>query len=60
MALRIKRASEGKVFAYKDSNGKEIVCGSTLYLGKNDDGSRYYEIDKPQDKNDDIVVNDEQ
>lgn len=45
--LRTKVANEGKVFAYKDSNGEEIVLGSILYLGKNDDGSRYYEIDDP-------------
>lgn len=45
--LRTKIASEGKVFAYKDENGEEIVLGSILYLGVNDDGSRYYEIDAP-------------
>lgn len=47
MALRTMTASEGKVFAYKDENGEEIVLGSVLYLGINDDGSRYYEIDDP-------------
>lgn len=46
MALRTKEASEGKVFAYKDQNGEEIILGSTLYLGINDDGSRYYEVDE--------------
>lgn len=50
MALRIKRASEGKVFAYKDQNGEEIILGSTLYLGINDDGSRYYEVEKPEEE----------
>lgn len=60
MALRIKQASDNKIWAYRDSSNKEVLLGSTLYLGKNDDGSRYYEIDKPQDKNDDIIVNDEQ
>lgn len=44
--LRTKVASEGKVFAYKNENGEEIVLGSILYLGKNDDGSRYYEVDE--------------
>ena len=47
MALRTMTASEGKVFAYKDENGEEIILGSVLYLGINDDGSRYYEIDDP-------------
>lgn len=42
---RILTASEGKVFAYKDTNGEEIKLGLVLYLGINDDGSRYYEID---------------
>lgn len=46
MALRKKEASEGKVFAYKDQNGEEIILGSTLYLGINDDGSRYYEVEE--------------
>jgi hypothetical protein len=49
MALRTMTASEGKVFAYKDENGEEIVLGSVLYLGINDDGSRYYEIDAPKE-----------
>lgn len=58
--LRTKTASEGKVFAYKDENGEEIVLGSTLYLGKNDDGSRYYEIDDPNiNKSEDIVIENE-
>lgn len=46
MALNIKIASEDKVWAYKENN-EEIVLGSVLYLGVNDDGSRYYEIDDP-------------
>ena len=50
MALRIKQSSEGKVFAYKDQNGEEIILGSTLYLGINDDGSRYYEVEKPEEE----------
>lgn len=58
--LKVKKSSEGKVWAYKNDKGEEITLGKTLYLGINDDGSRYYEIDKPQDKNDDIIVNDEQ
>ena len=47
MALRTKQASEGKVFAYKNEKDEEIVLSSTLYLGINDDGSRYYEVDEP-------------
>lgn len=39
-------AQEGKVFAYKEGN-QEIILGSTLYLGINDDGSRYYEVNAP-------------
>lgn len=52
-------AQPGKVFAYKDENGIEIILGNILILGKNDDGSRYYEIDDPAlipDKNNDIIV----
>lgn len=41
-----KTASEGKVFAYKDDNGEEIRLGGVLYLGINDDGSRYYEVEE--------------
>lgn len=56
--MKIKQASEGKVWAYME-NGQEIVLGSTLYLGKNDDGLRYYEVDDPslKDKEKDIVIN---
>lgn len=46
--LKIKKASEGKVWAYKNDKGEEITLGKTLYLGVDDDGSRYYEIDKLQ------------
>ena len=54
--MRIKQASEGKVWAYME-NGQEIVLGSTLYLGKNDDGLRYYEVDDPNiNKSEDIVI----
>lgn len=50
MALRIKRASEGNVWAYKDEKDKELVLGSILYLGKDDNGERYYEIPKPKEE----------
>lgn len=59
MALRTMTASEGKVFAYKDENGEEIILGQTLYLGINDDGSRYYEIDEPKEnkpEEDEIII----
>lgn len=42
-------AKEGKVWAYKE-NDQEIVLGNTLYLGINDDGSRYYEIDEKKEE----------
>lgn len=42
-------ADENKVWAYKDENGEEIVLGSVLYLGKNDDGSRYYQVEAVSD-----------
>ena len=45
--LRTKIASKGKVFAYRDEKGEEIILGNILYLGINDDGSRYYEIPDP-------------
>ena len=51
--LKIKKASEGKVWAYKNDKGEELVLGTTLCLGKDDDGSRYYEIPKPKE---DIVI----
>ena len=47
MALNIKQAKEGKVFAYKNENNEEVLLGNILYLGCNDDGSRYYEVDEP-------------
>lgn len=46
--MKTLTASEGKVFAYKNENGEEVILGEIIYLGKNDDGSRYYEIDKPE------------
>lgn len=55
MALRIKQASEGKVFAYKDSNGEEIKLGTVLYLGVNDDGSRYYEVEEMENGEDNSI-----
>ena len=48
--LKIKKASEGKVWAYKNDKGEEITLGKTLYLGIDDDGSRYYEIPKPKEE----------
>lgn len=55
MALRIKQASEGKIFAYKDVNGEEQLLGHTLYLGINDDGSRYYEVEEIKDGEDNSI-----
>lgn len=47
--MNILEAKPGKVFAYKDEEGEEIVLGSILYLGINDDGKRYYQIDAPKE-----------
>lgn len=50
--MKIIKASEEKVFAYKDKQGNEIILGSTLYLGINDDASRYYEIEIKEEEHD--------
>lgn len=55
--MKTLQAEEGKVFAYKDENGEEVVLGEVLYLGKNDDGSRYYQVGKPQEVEDDRYNN---
>ena len=39
-------AHEGKVWAYKEKDGREIVMGRVIYLGSNDNGIGYYEIDE--------------
>ena len=49
--MKTMTAQEGKIFAYKDEKGEEILLGSELYLGINDDGSRYYEVDAPKPEN---------
>ncbi len=41
-------APEGKIFAYRDENGEEVKLGTEIYLGKEDDGSRYYLINKEE------------
>ena len=43
--MKILIADEGKVWAYRDADGNEVTLGSEIYLGKNDDGSRYYQIE---------------
>ena len=43
--MKVLIADEGKVWAYRDANGEEIVLGVEIYLGKNDDGGRYYQIE---------------
>lgn len=43
--MKVLIAEENKVWAYRDENGEEIVLGSEIYLGKNDDGTRYYQIE---------------
>lgn len=52
--MRTLIADENKVWAYKE-NGEEIILSDTLYLGKNDDGSRYYQVDKPIEESVDNV-----
>lgn len=47
--LKTKTASLEKHFAYKDDKGNVIELGSTLYLGINDDGSRYFEVEDKQE-----------
>ena len=58
MNNKILIAEEGKVFAYKDKEGKENILGSILYLGKNDDGSRYYQIEEIKEVEQDDRYND--
>ena len=48
-------AEQGKVWAYKE-NGEEIILGSVLYLGKNDNGERYYQVEKPSNKPENIDI----
>lgn len=50
--MRIMTVQEGKTFAYKNEKDEEVILGSELYLGINDDGSRYYEVDKPEEVDD--------
>lgn len=56
--MKILNATPGKIFAYKDKNGTEILLGTVLYLGKNDNSVCYYEVEKPieLDENGSIIV----
>ena len=45
--IRTLKASKGKVFAYMTNKDTIIYLGKTLYLGVNDDGSRYFETEPP-------------
>lgn len=47
MNNKIIKASTGKIFAFKNDKNTITYLGSTLYLGVNDDGSRYFETDPP-------------
>lgn len=49
-------AEQGKVWAYRE-NGEEIILGSVLYLGKNDNGERYYQVEKPSNEPENIDAN---
>ena len=48
-------AEQGKVWAYME-NGQEIILGSVLYLGKNDNGERYYQVAKPSNEPENIDI----
>ena len=47
MNIRILRATEGRTFAYKNEQNEIIYLGPVVYLGVNDDGSRYFETEPP-------------
>lgn len=49
MEREILTAEPGKIFAYKDEKDEEIRMGNILYLGVNDNGSRYYQVDEIQE-----------
>lgn len=51
MERRTLTAKEGKIFAFTGDNGEIVKLGSTLYLGINDDGSRYFEVDSEEENN---------
>lgn len=48
--IRTLTAKEGYHFAYKDENDNIVELGSILYLGCNDDGSRYFEIEDKEEE----------
>mgnify|MGYP003549530363 CR=1 FL=1 len=50
-------AKEGFVWAYKDGE-EEIRMGNTLYLGANDTGERYYEVEEIVDVPNDLPNSD--
>lgn len=43
--VREMKAKEGFVWAYKNGED-EVLMGNTLYLGINDTGERYYEVEE--------------
>lgn len=56
MELRKLIANEGYIWAFKDENGNEILLSNLLYLGKEDDGTKYYQVKKPEENNEDIIL----
>lgn len=54
--METMKANEGKVFAYLDEDGNEVILGEELYLGVEDDGSRYYEVDKPDNADEEVIT----
>ena len=49
MELRKLIANEGYIWAFKDDNGNEVLLSNLLYLGKEDDGTKYYQVKKPEE-----------
>lgn len=49
--MKVLIADEGKVWAYRDADGNEVILGVEIYLGKSDDGSRYYQVEVVSDGN---------
>lgn len=55
MGLRKLIANEGYIWAFKDENGNEILLSNLLYLGKEDDGTKYYQVKDPETNNEDMT-----
>ena len=49
LSLGIAYDGDGDRCLAIDEKGNEVILGETLYLGKNDDGKRYYQIEKSEE-----------